>query len=55
MSLAILFRLLCAQHVSDINIPIFRSLRLCCWITTSVVLFSVRCMLELLVRTRPMW
>ena len=39
MSLAILFRLLCAQHVSDINIPIIRSLRLCCWITTSVVLF----------------
>ena len=39
MSLAILFHLLCAQHVSDINISIFRSLRLCCWITTSVVLF----------------
>ena len=50
MSLAILFRLLCAQHVSGINISIFRSLRLCCWITTSVVLFSVRCVLELLVR-----
>jgi len=30
MSLAILFHLLCAQHVSDINISIFRSLRLCC-------------------------
>ena len=29
MSLAILFHLLCAQHVSDINISIFRSLRLC--------------------------
>ena len=28
MSLAILFHL-CAQHVSDINISIFRSLRLC--------------------------
>ena len=41
MSLAILFHLLCAQHVSDINISIFRSLRLCWWITTSVVLFSV--------------
>ena len=27
MSLAILFHLLCAQHVSDINISIFRSLR----------------------------
>ena len=29
MSLAILFHFLCAQHVSDINISIFRSLRLC--------------------------
>ena len=47
LSLAILFQLLCAQHVSDINISIFRSLRLCWWITTSVVLFSVRCVLEL--------
>ena len=47
MSLAILFHLLCAQHVSDINITIFRSLRLCWWITTLVVLFSVRCVLEL--------
>ena len=28
MSLAILFNFLCAQHVSDINISIFRSLRL---------------------------
>ena len=42
MSLAILLHLLCAQHVLDINISIFRSLRLCWWITTSVVLFSVR-------------
>ena len=50
MTLAILFHLLCAQHVSDINISIFRSLRLCWWITTSVVLFSVPCVLELLVR-----
>ena len=50
MSLAILFHLLCAQHVSDINISIFRSLRLCWWLTTSVVLFSVRCVLEFLVR-----
>jgi len=50
MSLAILFYLLCAQHVSDINMSIFRSLRLCWWITTSVVLFSVRCVLELLFR-----
>ena len=46
MSLAILFHFLCAQHVSDINIAFFRGLRLCCWITTSVVLFSVRCVLE---------
>jgi len=50
MSLAILFHLLCAQHVSDINTSIFRGLRLCWWITTSVVLFSVRCVFELLVR-----
>ena len=50
MSLAILFHLLCAQHVSDINISIFRSLRLCRWITSSVVLFSVRCVLEFLLR-----
>ena len=39
MSLAILFHFLCSQRVSDINISIIRSLRLCCWITTSVVLF----------------
>ena len=45
MSIAILFHFLCAQHVSDVNISIVRSLRLCCWITTSVVLFSVRCVL----------
>jgi len=31
MSLAILFHFLCAQHVSDINISIIRSLRLCWW------------------------
>jgi len=47
MSLAILFHFLCAQHVSDINISIIRSLRLCCWITTLVVLFLVRCLLEI--------
>jgi len=46
VSLAILFHLLCAQHVSDINISIIRSLRLFCWITTLVVLFLVRCVLE---------
>ena len=50
MSLAILFHLLCAQNVSDINISIFRSLRLCWWITTSVVFFSVRCVLEFFLR-----
>ena len=49
MSLAILFHFLCAQHVSDINISIIRSLRLCWWITTSVVLFSVRCVFGALV------
>jgi len=46
MSLAILFHFLCAQHVSDINISIIRSLQLFCWITTLVVLFLVRCVLE---------
>jgi len=30
MSLAVLFHFLCAQHVSDINISIIRSLRLFC-------------------------
>ena len=48
MSRAILFHFLCAQHVSDINISIIRSLRLFCWITTLVVLFLVRCVLEFL-------
>ena len=47
MSLVILFHFLCTQHVSDINISIIRSLRLSCWITTSVVLLSVRCVLEI--------
>jgi len=46
-SLLILFHFLCAQHVSDINISIIRSLRLYCWITTLVVLFLVPCVLEL--------
>ena len=46
MPLAILFHFLCAQHVSDINISIIRRLRLFCWITTLVVLFLVRCVLE---------
>ena len=47
MSLAILFHFLCAQHVSDINITIIRSLRLFCGINTLVVLFLVRYVLEL--------
>jgi len=46
MSPAILFHFLCAQHVSGINIYIIRSLRIFCWITTLVVLFLVRCVLE---------
>ena len=37
MSLAVLFHILCAQHVLDINVSIVRSLRLFCWITTLVV------------------
>ena len=47
MSLGVLFHFLCAQHVLDINIYIIRSLRLFCWITTLVVLFLVRGVLEL--------
>ena len=39
------FHLIFAQHVSNINMSIFRSLRLCWWITTSVILFSFRCVL----------
>ena len=35
--LLFLFHFLCAQHVSDINISIIRSLRLFCWITTLIV------------------
>ena len=46
MSLPILFHFLCAQHVSDINISLIGSLRLFCWITTLVVLFLVRSMLQ---------
>ena len=47
MSLVILFHFLCIQHVSDINTSIIRSLRLCCSIITTVVLSSVRCVLEI--------
>ena len=39
MSLNILFHFLCAQHVSEINISIIRSLRLFCSIATLVVMF----------------
>jgi len=46
VSLPILFHFLCAQHVSDINISIIRSLRLFCWIITLVVFFLVQCVLE---------
>jgi hypothetical protein len=42
MSLDILFYVWCTQHVSDINISIIRSLRLCCWITTLVILLFRR-------------
>ena len=41
MSLAILFHFLCAQHVSDINISLIRSLRLFRLITTLVIFFLV--------------
>ena len=44
--LLFLFLFLRAQHVSDINISIIRSLWLFCWITTLFVLFLVRCVLE---------
>ena len=37
MSLAILFHFLCAQHISDINISIIKSLRLFYSITTLIV------------------
>ena len=36
MSLAILFHVLCAQHVSHINISIIMSLRFCCFILGSL-------------------
>ena len=37
--LLILFYFLETQHVSGINMPIFRSLQLCCWTTTLAVSF----------------
>jgi len=49
MSLAILFHFLCTQHVSDINISIIRSLRLCFLISTFVFFFFLfLCGLEIL-------
>jgi len=43
MSLAILFHFLCAQHVSDINTSIIRSLRLFYCITTLVCVLILMC------------
>ena len=45
MSLVVFISLIFAQHVSNNNISIFRSLRLWWWLTTSVILFSFRCVL----------
>ena len=39
MSLVVFISLIFAQHVSNINMSIFRSLRLWWWLTTSVILF----------------
>ena len=43
MSLAILFHFLCAQHVSEINISIIRSLRLCRKLLMMDILISETC------------
>jgi len=43
MSLAILFHFLCAQHVSDINISIIKSLRLFCWVGVVSALQASAC------------
>jgi len=45
--LLLLFYFLETQHVSSINMSIFRSLRLCCWTTTLAVSFFIFCVLEL--------
>ena len=45
--ISLIMRSTCFGHY---YISIFRSLRLCWWITTSGVLFSVRCVLEFLLR-----
>jgi len=47
MSFDIFFHFFFVQYVSDINISITRSLQLLCSITTLVVLFLVRCVLEI--------
>ena len=44
--LLLLFYFLETQHVSGINMPIFRSMRLYCWTTTLAVSFLVCCVLE---------
>jgi len=44
--LLLLFYFLETQHVSGINKPIFRSLRLCCWTTILAVSFLTWCVLE---------
>ena len=54
----ILFHFLCAQHVSDINISIIRSLRLFCWITTRIPLKPNHTETPIHIeprRIRPMW
>ena len=44
MSLAILFHFLCAQHVSDINISIIRSVRLfCCFYHIGRIVLGSMC------------
>ena len=55
MSPAILFNFLRAQHVSDINISIIRSLRLFCWITTLVVLFLVLLLMMDILMSETCW
>ena len=41
--LLFLFYFLETQHVSGINMPIFRSMRLCCWTTTLTVSWFAVC------------
>jgi len=45
--LLLLFYFLDTHHVWGINMPIFRTLRLCCWTTTLAVSFLICCVLEL--------